>query len=275
MQVLYERCCGLDVHKRSVVACVLSSSPGEGAVERTTRTFTTMTKGLRELAGWLREAEVSQVAMEATGVYWKPVFNVLEECGEEFGKPFKLLLANAAHVKAVPGRKTDVKDAEWLADLLRHGLIRGSFVPDREQRELRELTRYRTALLRDRAREVNRLQKTLEGGNIKLAAVLTDITGVSGQKILDALLSGESDPGTLADLAHWRVQSKRQALEEAVVGSLSRTLRFLVGQQLRHLQELEAQIEECDREVERLLLPFELELKGCGRSQEWGHVRLR
>jgi transposase len=273
VEAINDPCCGLDVHKKTVVACVLRSPVPSGSertkqskaereviVEKQSRSFSTMTEGLLELADWLIEQGVSQVAMESTGVYWKPVFNVLEERGDAKGKPFTLLLANAQHIKQVPGRKTDVKDAEWLATLLRHGLIRGSFVPDRDQRELRELTRYRTALLHERAREVNRLQKTLEGANIKLAAVLTDITGMSGTKILEALLSGESDPETLANLAYWSVQGKRDALEQAVVGKLTPTLRFVVGQQMRHLRELDSQIAECDQEVERVLSPFETEV---------------
>jgi transposase len=254
MEVVYDHCAGLDVHKKTVVACFLGSSP-EGKIERKTRTFSTMTKGLEELADWLLEQAVTHVAMESTGVYWKPVYNILEQ-----RERFTLLVVNAAHIKAVPGRKTDVKDAEWLAQLLRHGLIRGSFIPDRQQRELRELTRYRTALLQERAREVNRLQKALEGANIKLAAVLSDITGVSGQRILDALLSGDSDPESLADLAHWRVQSKREALEQAVVGQLSVALRFVVSQQLKHLRQLDEQIEACDAEVERQMRPFAAEI---------------
>jgi transposase len=189
--------------------------------------------------------------MEATGAYWKPIYNVLERHGG-----FRLVVGNAQHLKAVPGRKTDVKDAVWLAQLLRHGLVRPSFIPDQEQRERRELTRYRTALIRERASEVNRLQKTLEAANIKLAAVLTDVTGVSGQAILDALVNGEEDPTTLADLAHWRVQKKREALEQSLVGQLSPTLTFVVTQQLRHLRELDALIATCDAEVERLLVPF-------------------
>jgi transposase len=257
MEVLYASCAGLDVHKKTVVACVLRSSQASGSekVVRKLQTFSTMTQGLEKLADWLIEQEVTHVAMEATGVYWKPVYNILEARGR-----FTLLVANAQHIKAVPGRKTDIKDAEWVATLLRHGLIRGSFIPDRQQRELRELTRYRTALLQERAREVNRLQKTLEGANIKLAAVLSDITGVSGQRILDALLAGETDPASLADLAHWRVQSKREALEQAVVGKLSVTLRFVVSQQLQHLRALDDQIEECDAEVERQMRPFAAEL---------------
>jgi transposase len=250
MEVVYSHCAGLDVHKKNVVACLLR--PGaEGELKRETRTFSTMTKGLQELADWLSQEGVSHVAMESTGVYWKPVYNILEQREE-----FTLLVVNAQHIKAVPGRKTDVKDAEWIAQLLLHGLLRGSFIPDRRQRELRELTRYRTALLGERAREVNRLQKTLEGANLKLAAVLTDITGVSGQRILEALLSGEMDAEHLADLAHWSVQSKRGALEQAVVGQLTPALRFVVAQQLRHLRQLDEQIEACDEEVERQMRPF-------------------
>jgi transposase len=258
MEVLYANCAGLDVHKKTVVACVLRSSQALGSekVVRKLQTFSTMTESLEKLADWLEAQEVSHVAMEATGVFWKPVYNILEQ-----RERFTLLVVNAAHIKAVPGRKTDVKDAEWIAQLLRHGLVRGSFIPDRQQRELRELTRYRTALLQERAREVNRLQKTLEGANIKLAAVLSDITGVSGQRILDALLSGERDPESLADLAHWRVQTKREALEQAVVGQLSVALRFVVSQQLKHLRQLDEQIEACDAEVERQMRPFAPELE--------------
>ena len=195
MEVLVTRCAGLDVHKKTVVACALVGA-ADAVVEPEVATFGTMTADLERLAGWLAERGVADVVMEATGVYWKPVHNVLERHGG-----FRLVVGNAEHLKAVPGRKTDVKDAVWLARLLRHGLVRPSFIPDREQRELRELTRYRTALIRERASEVNRLQKTLEAANIKLAAVISDVTGVSGQKILDALVDGEEDPGTLVGLA--------------------------------------------------------------------------
>jgi transposase len=250
VEVVYERCAGLDVHKKSVVACVLAGPAGAEAVA-TVRTFGTMTADLEALAAWLAEQAVGAVVMEATGVYWKPVYNVLERRGG-----FRLVVGNAEHLQAVPGRKTDVKDAQWLAQLLRHGLVRPSYIPTREQRELRELTRYRTALIRERADEVNRLQKTLEGANIKLAAVLTDITGVSGQAILDALVNGEEDPTVLAHLAHWRVQKKRDALERALVGHLTPTLRFIVRRQLRHLRELDALIAECDTEVQQRTGPF-------------------
>jgi transposase len=254
MEVQHPRCAGLDVHKQTVVACALRSGCG-GKVEREVTTFGTMTADLEALAGWLAERGVSHVAMEATGAYWQPVYNVLEAAGG-----FELWVVNAEHLRAVPGRKTDVKDAEWLATLLRHGLVRPSFIPDRGQRELRELTRYRTALIRERASEINRLQKTLEAANIKLAAVLTDVTGVSGQRILDALVAGRTDPEQLADLAHWRVQKKRADLERAVVGQLDGALRFVVQQQLKHLRSLDAQIAECDAEVAERMRPFAAEL---------------
>jgi len=250
MEVLVTRCAGLDVHKKTVVACALVGA-ADAVVEPEVATFGTMTADLERLAGWLAERGVADVVMEATGVYWKPVHNVLERHGG-----FRLVVGNAEHSKAVPGRKTDVKDAVWLARLLRHGLVRPSFIPDREQRELRELTRYRTALIRERASEINRLQKTLEAANIKLAAVISDVTGVSGQKILDALVNGEEDPGTLVGLADARIQKKRAALEQALVGQLSPTLTFVVKHQLRHLHELDDLIAACDAGVEERMRPF-------------------
>jgi transposase len=251
MEVLVPRCAGLDVHKKTVVACALVGE-ADAVVEPEVATFGTMTADLERLAGWLAARGVTDVVMEATGVYWKPVYNVLEQHGG-----FRLVVGNAEHLKAVPGRKTDVKDAVWLARLLRHGLVRPSFIPDREQRELRELTRYRTALIRERAGEVNRLQKTLEAANIKLAAVISDVTGVSGQAILDALVNGEEDPATLVDLAHARVRQKRAALEQALVGQLSPTLTFVVKHQLRHLHELDDLIAACDAEVGQRMHPFD------------------
>lgn len=255
LQVLHTRCAGLDVHKRTVVACVLTAG-ADGAAEREVRTFNTMTAGLEALADWLTAHDVTDVGMEATGVSWQPVYNVLEA-----RERFTLVVANAEHLAQVPGRKTDLNDATWLAVLLRHGLVRGSYIPDREHRERRALTRYRTALIRDRADEVNRLQKTLEAANIKLAAVLTDILGVSGQRILDALLAGETDPEQLADLAHWRVQAKREALEQAVVGQLEGTLAFVAQQQLDRIRDLEARIAVCDAKVAEVLAPFAAQLR--------------
>jgi transposase len=200
MDILYSHCCGLDVHKKTVVACLLT--PGaDGQPAKAIRTFSTMTADLLALADWLAAAGCTHVAMESTGVYWKPIYNLFEQ-------RFELLLVNARHIKAVPGRKTDVRDSEWLADLLQHGLLRDSFLPDREQRELRELTRYRLALVRERTAEANRLQKTLEGANIKLAAVATDILGVSGRQILEALVGGSTDASAMADLAQGLLRKK-------------------------------------------------------------------
>src|SRR3954463_6025984 len=224
--VVYDRCCGLDVHQQTVVACLITPGP-DGQPAKEVRTFGTMTADLLELADWLRAAACSQVAMESTGVYWKPVWNLLED-------QFTLLLVNARHVKAVPGRKTDVKDAEWLADLLRHGLLRGSFVPDRAQRELQELTRYRTSLVQERSAEVNRLQKTLEGANIKLGDVATDILGVSARRMLRALIDGTTDAAAIADLAQGKLRGKRSALEQALHGQIGAHQRFLLAQQLAH-----------------------------------------
>jgi transposase len=249
MDVLQERCCGLDVHKKTVVACRIT--PGaDGQLEKAIRTFGTMTADLEALAAWLAEAGCTQVAMESTGVYWKPVWNVLE------GR-FALLLVNARHVKAVPGRKTDVRDCEWLADLLRHGLLRGSFVPDRAQRELRELTRYRTALGRERATAVNRLHKTLEGANVKLGAVASDLLGRSGRAILEHLVGGTTDPAALAELARGRLREQRPALRQALAGSFGAHQQFLVAEQLAHIDELDERLARLDAEVAERLRPVD------------------
>jgi transposase len=247
MEVVYSRCCGLDVHKASVVACVLRSD--SGGVDRQVRTFGTMTADLLELSDWLAELEVTHVVLESTGVYWQPIWNLLED-------RFALLLVNARHVKQVPGRKTDVKDSEWLAQLLRHGLLQASFVPDRPQRELRELTRYRTALVQERAAAVQRLQKTLEGANLKLASVATDITGVSGRAILEALADGQTDAAALADLARGRLKHKREALEQALVGRVGPHQRFMLAEHLRRLREHDAAIERVSAEIAERQRPF-------------------
>lgn len=254
MDVVHPDCAGLDVHKKTVVACVLHSASG-GVVVKRVQTFGAMQDDLERLRDWLQAEGCTHLAMEATGVYWKPVHNVLEGA-------FTVLVANAEHIKAVPGRKTDVKDAEWIATLLRHGLVAASFIPDRAQRELRELTRFRTALVRDRARMVNRLQKTLEGANIKLASVLSDITGASGQRILQALLRGESDVEEVASLADPRIlHTKRDALERALLGRLEGPLHFLVGQQLQQIQSLDEQITACDEAIMEQMRPFADELE--------------
>jgi len=249
MEVIYARCCGLDIHKQTVVACVIVPGP-ERQPRKEIRTFGTMTADLLALSDWLAAQGVTHVALESTGVYWKPVWNLLEGS-------FELLLANARHIKAVPGRKTDVRDCEWIADLLRHGLLKASFVPDRGARELRELTRYRTSLVRERTAEANRLQKTLEGANIKLAAVATDILGKSGREILAALVAGSTDAAALAQLAKGRLREKLPALERALVGRFGAHQRFLVAQQLAHLDFLDAAMAEVSAEVAERLRPFE------------------
>ncbi len=248
MQVLYPRCAGLDVHKDTVVASARLATGREVVVE--VRTFPTTTAGLLTLSAWLAERGCTPVAMEATGVYWKPVWHILAD-GD-----FTLVLANAAHVRNVPGRKTDVADATWLAELLAHGLVRASFVPDAPTQALRVLLRTRKQLVRERASHVQRLQKTLEDANLKLASVLTDVTGTSGRAILDALIAGESDPVTLAALAHQRVKAPREKLAEALRGRVTSHHRFLLRLHLRQIDALEAAVAEIDREVEADLEPF-------------------
>jgi transposase len=249
LDVIYERCCGLDVHKRTVVACLIVAGT-HGEPRKEIRTFGTMTEDLLELSDWLAAAGCTHVAMESTGVYWKPLYNLLEEA-------FTPLLVNAWHIKAVPGRKTDVKDCEWIAELLRHGLLRGSFVPERPQRELRELTRYRTALVRERAAEVSRLQKTLEGANIKLASVATDIMGKSGRQMLKALIAGSTDASEMAQLARGKLRAKIPQLEQALRGCFGAHQRFLIAQQLAHIDFLEETIEQLSAEIAERMRPLE------------------
>src|SRR4051794_17407928 len=204
MELVYQCCCGLDVHKQTVVACLLRAGT-DGRRRKELRTFGTMTDDLLALADWLRAADCTQVAMESTGVYWQPVYNILEgQCA--------VLVVNAQHIKAVPGCKTDLKDAEWIGDLLQHGLLRGSFIPDRPQRALRDLTRTRTTLIDERTAVINRVQKVLEAANIKLAGVASNVVGVSGRAMLAALLAGTTDPATLAELALGKLRKKRDVL---------------------------------------------------------------
>jgi transposase len=250
MRVVHERCGGLDVHKKTVVACALT--PGAGGQPRAElRTFATMTDDLERLADWLAERGVTSVVMEATGAYWKPVWNILEE------RRFALVLANARHVQNVPGRKTDVKDAQWLAELLRHGLVRGSYVPDKAQRELRELTRYRTSLVEERTAAVNRLQKVLEGANVKLASVASDVTGVSARAMLAELVAGSTDAAALAGLAVGQLRAKIPDLQRALSGRVGDHQRFLLAQQLSHIDFLEGQLAQLDAEVAERTRPFE------------------
>ena len=250
MEALYRTCCGIDVHKKTVVACLIR--PGtRGSPSKETRSFGTMTADLLGLLDWLVGANCEAVAMESTGSFWKPLYNLFE------GALPQVLVVNAAHIKQVPGRKTDVKDAEWIADLLRHGLLHASFIPDRPQRELRELTRYRTSLVRERAAEVNRLQKVLEGANIKLSAVATDLTGVSARAMLAELLAGNADVAAIADLAQGRMREKIPQLEQALVGSFGPHQRFLVGEQLAHIDYLDGLLERVSAEVTARVAPFE------------------
>jgi transposase len=252
MDVVHERCCGLDIHKKLIVACTIVPARGR-QLHKQLRTFGTMTDDLQDLSDWLTEQGVTHVAMESTGSYWKPIFNVLEE-------RFELVLVNARHLQAVPGRKTDVKDAEWIADLLRHGLLKASFVPDRQQRELREVVRYRTSLVQERTAAANRLQKVLEGANIKLAAVATDILGRSGREMLQALVAGETDVTALADLARGRLRDKQPALERALAGRFGAHQRFLVAQILAHIDFLDETLQRLDMEIGERERPFEVVL---------------
>jgi transposase len=241
MEVIHPRCAGLDVHKKSVVACRVRTRPN-GHKEQEIVTFGTTTPELLRLLDWLREGGCTHAAMESTGDYWKPVYYLLEG-------HVALLLVNARHIKAVPGRKTDVKDAEWIADLLRHGLLRASFVPPREQRDLRDLTRQRTKLVEEHARVLNRVQKVLESANIKLASVATDIGGVSARAMLKALIAGDTDPNALAELARGRMRGKLGELPAALTGSVREHHRFLLAEQMAHLEFLEKQIAHFDARI--------------------------
>src|SRR5713101_7037382 len=252
MERVIERGCGLDVHEKTVVACVRGPG-GPGGREQHVRTFGTTAAELLALRDWLEAYGVTHVAMESTGVYWKPIFYVLEDA-------FTCVLANAAQIAQVPGRKTDVRDCVWIAQLLEHGLVRGSFVPPVPIRELRDLTRYRRALIEERTREANRLHKVLEDAGIKLASVASDVLGVSGRAILAALLDGTTDPGVLADLARGVLRKKLPALREALRGRFRAHHGFLVAQILAPLDYLDAVITTVSHEVERVMAPFAAEL---------------
>lgn len=245
MEVLYPRCAGLDVHKRSVTACLITPEGKE------IRTFGTMTADLLELSDWLQSHGCTHVAMESTGVYWKPIYNLLEGTGME------LWVVNARDIKTVPGRKTDVKDAEWIADLLRHGLLRASYIPDRAQRELRELVRYRRELIGERAREVNRIQKVLEGANIKLGDVASDVLGKSGRAMLESIVAGATDPEALTQFAKGRLKGKKDLLVKALHGLVGPHQRLMLSTQLRHIRFLDEEIERLNKEIEERMRPFE------------------
>lgn len=241
--IIHERVAGLDVHKKTVVATRMQVT-AEGRLEWETQTFGTMTSDLLALHDWLAEWACTHVAMESTGDYWKPVFNLLED-------DFDVLLVNAQHVKHVPGRKTDVCDAEWLAELLLHGLLKPSFIPPKPQRALRDLTRYRTKLVQERTRVKNRVQKVLEGANIKLASVATDVMGVSARAMLTEIAAGQTDPKLMADLARGRMRNKIPELEKALTGLVGSHHRFLLAKQLAHVDFLDEQIEDISGEIVR------------------------
>ena len=248
MKVLYERCAALDVHKKTVTACLIVPGP-DGQPQKEKRVFGTMTQDLLRLSDWLFEAGCTHVAMESTGVYWKPIFNILEA-------NFEVILVNARDVKNVPGRKTDMADAEWLAELVRHGLVRGSFIPPEPIRVLRDLTRYRTSLIRQKASEVNRLQKFLEDANIKLASVATDISGVSARAMLAELLAEEKDTAAIAGLAKGRLRKKIPELKKALKGYLKPHHKVLISQVLAHIDYLDEAIAALDAEIEEGMRPF-------------------
>jgi transposase len=248
MDTLYPRCAGIDVHKANVVVCVrCSARPGPAFEE--VRTFSTMTRDLLALADWLAGHGVTQVAMESTGVYWKPVFNILEG-------HVQVILVNAEHIKQVPGRKTDVKDCQWIAQLLQHGLLKASFVPPLPTRELRDLTRQRTQLIQERTAAANRIQKVLEDANIKLASVASDVLGASGRDMLEALIAGQTDPQELAALARQRLRAKIPELQLALHGRVTEHHRFLLRMHLDHVTHLEALIGRLGVRIEEALAPF-------------------
>lgn len=249
MDTLLYRVAGLDVHKKFVMVCVRITEPASGAIQEEVRRFDTMTADLEDLAAWLSAAGVTDVAMESTGVYWKPLWNILE------GR-FRMVLANPHELKQVPGRKSDVKDAQWIAHLLACGLLTPSFVPDRAQRDVRDLTRYRATLLDERTRVINRIQKVLEDANVKLASVASNVLGVSGREMLAALVAGETDPEKLARLARGRLQAKLADLKRALAGYVRAHHRFLLEQLLDHLAHLEEQIETVSEKIRELIVPF-------------------
>lgn len=248
MEILYPRCCGLDVHKASLTACILIN--GSNGKERHLHRFGTMTRDITALASWLTEHNVRKLAMESTGVYWKPIWNLLED-------RFDLMLVNAQHIKAVPGRKTDIKDCEWIAELLQHGLLRGSFVPPEPIRELRDLNRNRAILVQQRATVSNRIEKVLEDANIKLASVASHVLGQSGRAMLQAMVNGVSDPATLADMARAKLRNKIPELQLAFEGRFDKRHRFQMEELLGQLKFLDATVAEFAQKIEERSRPFQ------------------
>ena len=248
MQVIHPICAGMDVHKKDVKVCLVWRNADDQR-QQEIRTFGTTTGELLKLSDWLAQARCPIVAMESTGVYWQPIYNLLEDA-------FTVWLVNPAHLKHVEGRKTDPRDAAWLAELLEHGLLQPSFIPPTEIRDLREVTRYRRKLVQERVSQINRLQKLLEGANIKLASVVSDITGVSARAMLEALLEGNQTPAEMAELARTRMRNKRAELTAALEGHFRPHHARLLGMMLEHLDELDETVAQCDALVEELVRPF-------------------
>lgn len=240
MEVLYKQCCGIDGHKSILVACAFS-----GVREKEIRQFGTMTDDILQLVQWLKDTNCEMTAMESTGDYWKPVYNILEE------EDLPVIVVNAQHIKGVPGRKTDVKDAEWIADLVRHGLVKASYIPNREQREQREITRYRQELIGERARELNRIQAVLEGANLKLDNVILDISGKSGIAILNAIVNGNTDTISLSELAQGRAKEKTLELQKALKGRIKEHQMLMLRHQLEHVEALSNLISELDDDIKQ------------------------
>lgn len=249
MDIIVERGCGIDVHKDTVVVTV----DGIG-IKKETRTYKTMTRDLLRLKGWLKELCITHVAIESTGIYWKPVFNILEDSIE-------VILVNARHIKNVPGRKTDVKDSEWLCQLLRNGLLNGSFIPPKDIRELRDLTRYRKKLVEATSAEKNRVQKVLEDANIKLSSVVTDIFGVSGTKMIDELIKGDLTGEQMSELAKGKLKNKKKEIEEALVGNFQEHHKFMISASLEHIKGIEEIIVDIDAKIEEILGNYKEEHK--------------
>jgi transposase len=248
MEAIIERCCGIDVHKKTIVACLMVGKP-DGNPQKTIKTFSTMTRDLLACKDWLESEDCTYVAMESSGVYWKPVFNILEDSME-------VILANARHIKNVPGRKTDVKDCEWIAQLLRHGLIKGSFIPPKPIRELRDLTRYRRKLIQTKSSELNRIHKLLEDANIKLSSVVSDINGISAQDMIYHLIKEDMSPKEMAELARGRLRKKITELEKALEGSLREHHRLILKVSIQMIASYDNAIDKLDREIDQRMEPY-------------------
>lgn len=251
METIFERCCGIDVHKETLTACIMICKYGR-ITKKEVRTFSTMTEDIEGLRGWLRSEGITHVAIESTGIYWRPVFNILED-------EFEILLANAKHIKNVPGRKTDVADSEWLCTLMRNGLLRGSFIPPKHIRQMRDISRYRTKLNNNIAAEKNRLQKYLEDANIKLSSVATDALGVSGRNMLREIIKGNTDCDKLSDLAKGRLKSKKEELKKSFNMRVTAHHRMLIEATLNHIEYIEGMIDKLKLEMDEIVKGHNLE----------------